>query len=87
MAADYDSDRLTDLTVWRPSRMHANGMIATVHLRPYGDEVYGYAAMTPSRVDTMGEAHGLEAAKAAADVASVCPQPCSCSPWIEPEPA
>ncbi len=58
------------MRVW--TRLHDNGMIAVVH-----------ALLRPGGHGSLGEVIGFDAAKAAADHASACPQPCRCQEWDE----
>jgi hypothetical protein len=66
--------------VW--TRMHANGMIAVVHALDRENQ-FAYGALKPGGHGSLGEVTGFEAAKAAADYASQCPQPCECAKWDE----
>ncbi len=68
------------MRVW--TRLHDNGMIAVVHaLRR--ENHFAFGALRPGGHGSLGEVIGFDAAKAAADHASACPQPCRCQEWDE----
>jgi hypothetical protein len=67
--------------IWR--RRHANGVTAEVATISPGADVYGYSATGRGPIGYMGHKRGLDEAKAAADHAAGCKQPCTCPPWDE----
>ena len=68
------------MRVW--TRVHANGMIAVVHALQR-ETHFAFGALRPGGHGSLGEIVGFDAAKAAADHASKCPQPCQCRAWDE----
>ena len=66
------------------SRAHANGMAALVIQLPYEADHYAAGAIARTGAGELGDVRApLQRAKADADEASGCKQPCTCPPWPE----
>ena len=72
---------MSDEKVRQWSRVHQNGMVASIIEAPYFEDSYAVGATKPQTSGTMEIVRGFENAKKVADARSGCPQPCTCAAW------
>ena len=65
-------------------RIHANSAIASVHHLSDSGGLFIAMAGLPGHSHNGRTTNSVNAARALADQATGCPQPCTCPPWLAP---